>query len=55
MSLMRFFDLVSHIALVDLVLFSYFAMAILRTMSEHVVASSRVETDDAPLSLDFVT
>ena len=55
MSSMRFFDLVSHLVLVGLGPFSYFAMGILWTMSEHIVASFRVETDDAPLSLDFVT
>ena len=35
--------------------FAYFKMGILWTMSKHVVASFRVETDDAPLSWDLVT
>ena len=53
---MRFFDLALTPCSGGLgPFFSYFAMGILWTMSEHVVASFRVETDDAPLSLDFVT
>ena len=50
---MRFFGLVLHLALVDVVLSHTSHIGIFWTMSAHSVASSRVGPDDASLCLGF--